>query len=267
MKLNTCSTLLTLFLLAASTINAQENKNIWNGKKCAVVLTYDDGTDFHLDNVIPVLDSLNLKATFYIPGSSKALYSRMDEWRAAAKEGHELGNHTIFHPCHGKSMGRKWVNPDYDLDDYSINRFMDEIRVNNTLLKAIDGKDMRTFAYTCGDTSIGDSSFVPLLKKYVIAARSTKPGLNYLNDVDLFGIKNYGVRKQSVEELIKLVEKAKKENAMIVFLFHGVGGGAPYSISTEDHSKFVHYLKEHESDMWITPMVNIAEFIKKKRQE
>ena len=265
MKLRT--QFLIIFFITVSAVSAQTDRNIWNGRKCAVILTYDDATDFHLDNVIPVLDSLGLKATFYVPGHSRSLYSRMDEWKAAAREGHELGNHTLFHPCHGKSMNRKWVNPDHDLDNYTISGFMDEVRVNNTLLKAIDGKNIRTFAYTCGDTSIGDSSFVPLLKDYVIAARTTTPGLNHMDDTDLFRIKTYGVHQQSLSELTGLIEKAKKENAMIVFLFHGVGGGAPYSISTEDHSRFVHYLKQHEDELWIVPMVEAAEYIKNNQQK
>jgi len=257
---------LIISLVSISSVSQNRKEFSWHGKKCAVVLTYDDGTDFHLDNVIPVLDSLNLNATFYIPGHSPSIYKRMDEWKKAAKEGHELGNHTLFHPCHGKSRGRKWVKPDYDLDNYTISRFMNEIRVNNTLLKALDGKTVRTLAYTCGDTSIGDSSFVPLLKDYVIAARSVKPGLNYINSIDLFNIKTYGVHKQTADELIKLIKKAEKENAMIVFLFHGVGGGAPYSISTEEHSRLVHYLKQNEDKIWIAPMVEAAEYIKSRQK-
>ena len=43
---------------------AQENA-IWNQKQCAVCLTYDDALNVHLDSVIPVLDSLGLRGTFY----------------------------------------------------------------------------------------------------------------------------------------------------------------------------------------------------------
>jgi len=34
----------------------------WNGKECAVVLTYDDAIDIDLDNVVPALDSVGLEA-------------------------------------------------------------------------------------------------------------------------------------------------------------------------------------------------------------
>src|SRR3954468_17028100 len=75
--------------------------NVWNNKKCAVALTYDDALNVDLDNAIPALDSLGLKGTFYLSGYSGALNNRIDEWRAIAKKGHELGNHTLYHPCAG----------------------------------------------------------------------------------------------------------------------------------------------------------------------
>ena len=81
----------------------------WQGKKCAVVLTYDDAIDQQLDNAVPILDSLNLKATFYITAFSSSMQSRMGEWRKLAEHGHELGNHTLFHPCFG-GPDRSWVN-------------------------------------------------------------------------------------------------------------------------------------------------------------
>ena len=246
---------ITFLSVGVKTTAQTDKSHLWNGKQCAVVLTYDDATDFHLDNVIPVLDSLGLRATFYVPGSSASIYERMDEWREAAQKGHELGNHTIYHPCHGKSKNRKWVRPDYDLDNYTISRFINEIKVNNTLLKAIDGKTVRTFAYTCGDTSIGDSSFIDLLKDYFIAARGVKPGLNYIDNTNLFNIKTFGVNKKTADELIKLIERERAKNAMITLLFHGVGGGNPFSMTTEEHSKFIHYLKQNEDKILIAPMV------------
>ncbi|MEO5581972.1 MAG: polysaccharide deacetylase family protein, partial [Saprospiraceae bacterium] len=46
-----------------------QNTGNWNGKKCAVVLTYDDALNIHLDKVIPQLNSYNFKGTFYLIGS------------------------------------------------------------------------------------------------------------------------------------------------------------------------------------------------------
>src|SRR5450432_2597841 len=93
-----------LFFLVSQCIvwclSAQSNTP-WNNRKAAVVLTYDDAINQHLDNAIPVLDSLKLKATFYITGYSPSVRDRMNEWKKLAVQGHELGNHTLYHPCVG----------------------------------------------------------------------------------------------------------------------------------------------------------------------
>jgi len=88
------------FSLFTFTLSAQTSTT-WNGKSCAVVLTYDDGLNIDLTNVIPALDSLGLKGTFYISDYFYGLNAQIDGWRKAAAEGHELGNHTIWHPCDG----------------------------------------------------------------------------------------------------------------------------------------------------------------------
>src|SRR5688572_20806501 len=90
--------LLCLLLTFCFTSHAQ-SENVWNGRRCAVVLTYDDALNVHLDNVVPILDSLSFRATFYLSGYSKGCRERLADWRVAATAGHELANHSLFHPC------------------------------------------------------------------------------------------------------------------------------------------------------------------------
>src|SRR5437762_14053243 len=85
----------------------------WKGKKCAVVITYDDAMTQHLDYAIPVLDSLGLKATFYLSAYYPGCRERLNDWKKVSAKGHELGNHTLFHPCVGDQEGRQWVPADY----------------------------------------------------------------------------------------------------------------------------------------------------------
>jgi sialate O-acetylesterase len=250
----------TFILLASISICKAQNK-AWNGKQCAVVLTYDDAIDADLDNVIPALDSLGLKGTFYIIGSSPVVNKRMNEWRVAAQHGHELGNHALFHPCDGSLPGRSFVSPDNDLSKYTVNRAVEEIRVNNTLLKAIDGKSIRTFAYPCGDLKIGDVYFYNNLKNDFAGARGVSPGLQTAAQVDLTNIDCYAINGQSADYMIGLVKKAEASHTLLVFLFHGVGGGHSINVSLDAHSKLIHYLKNNEKNIWIAPMVDVAEKI------
>ncbi|MGB2734179.1 MAG: polysaccharide deacetylase family protein, partial [Saprospiraceae bacterium] len=161
-------------LLSVYSAQAQFNTQAWRGKKCAVAITYDDALNVHLDHALPLLDSLGLKATFYLTTYTPAFKNRMFEWKAVAAEGHELGNHTLFHPCLGGTPGRSWVRPEYDMSTYTIRRMSDEIRMTNVMLEAIDGLKKRTFAYTCGDMMVSDGSFVEQIKPDFNGARAVR---------------------------------------------------------------------------------------------
>jgi peptidoglycan-N-acetylglucosamine deacetylase len=260
----TTGILLLINLFVYYSLSMAQGKD-WNSKKCAVVLTYDDALNVHLDNVIPLLDSLGLKATFYLPGYFPGFKERMNDWAAAAQKGHELGNHTLFHPCEGQAPGREWVNPDYDLSKYTVQRMTDEINMANVVLESLDRIKKRTFAYPCGDMNAGDSSYVSKIKNEFVAARGVEGKMQKLPDVDLFNIGCYMINNQSGDELIEMVKTAVQNNSLLVFLFHGVGGEHSINVSLQAHSQLVHFLKENEKDIYIAPLVEVAEFITENR--
>ena len=233
----------------------------WKGKKCAVVLTYDDALNVHLDNVVPALDSLSLKGSFYLTASSDAARSRIKNWRAAAANGHELGNHTVYHPCDATGPGMSWVKPEYDLSKYSLARIQDEIKMCNAFLKSIDGQSKRTFAFTCGHKKVAEGEFIQTLSDEFIAARAVRHEMHSIDEQNLMDIDCYAMAGETGEELIELVKQAQQNGKLLVFLFHGVGGEHALNVSNEAHSKLLHYLKEHEKDIYIDTMRNVAEHI------
>jgi peptidoglycan-N-acetylglucosamine deacetylase len=253
------------FLLAIclNTFSATSQFNQpWRGKKCAVVFTYDDALNVHLDNAIPLLDSLAMKGTFYLTAFASGCKERLADWKKAAAKGHEMGNHTLFHPCIGGITGREWVKPDYDLNNYTVQRMVDETRMTNVLLEAIDGKTKRTFAYTCGDMKIGDSSFIRNLKNDFVAARAVRNEMHPIDQIDLYNVDCYAVNGETGEEMIDWVKKAMKTRSLLVVLFHGVGGEHSLNVSLPAHSQLLHFVKQNEKDIWIAPMIDVAEYIK-----
>jgi sialate O-acetylesterase len=258
--------LLAVFIFFGLNAFAQPNRT-WQTKKCAVVITYDDAISQHLDNAIPVLDSLGLKATFYITGFSAACRERLADWKKIAANGHELGNHTLFHPCMGNLPGREWVQADYDLSKYTIQRMTDEIKMTNLFLQAIDGKTKRTFAYTCADTKIGDSSFIGQVKNDFVAVRNVRSAMSRIDQVDLYNMDCYMVNGETGEQMIEWVKQAKETQSLLVLLFHGVGGGNPLNVSLVAHRRLLEYLKQNEKDIWIAPMIEVAEYIKGYQQK
>lgn len=260
-------TLLAFLFFTVSTLHATaQNNTAWNGKKCAVVLTYDDGLNIDLTNVVPALDSFGLKGTFYICDYFNGLNAQIPLWKRAAGKGHELANHTIWHACEGGRAGREFVK-DYDLRFYTVKRMVDEVRGMNNILKAIDGKNKRTFAYPCGDTKIHDSSYIEPLKGDFLAARGVQPKMQTIDQVDLYDVGCYMINGQSGDELIALVKQAMEKNALLVFLFHGVGGEHSLNVSLKAHSQLLRFLKQNQHQIWIAPMIDVAAHIKKHQSK
>jgi len=249
-------------LLAGPPASRAQATGPWHGKQCAVVLTYDDAIDVDLDNVVPALDSAGLRGTFYLIGSSPVVARRLGEWRRAAQRGHELGNHALFHPCDGSLPGRGFVTPDNDLSKYTVSRAVAEVRANNTLLTAIDGKTARTFAYPCGDRQIGGVYFYEQLRPDFVAARGVTAGLQTATQVDLTNIDSYMINGQPGQYLIDLVKQARQSHTLLVFLFHGVGGGHGLNVSLAAHRQLLRYLQANEKDVWVAPMVEVAAQVK-----
>jgi peptidoglycan/xylan/chitin deacetylase (PgdA/CDA1 family) len=258
---------LILFFMALAIAASAQTTLPWKGKKCAVVLTYDDGLDVHITNALPALDSLGLKATFYISNYMGTLQWQIPAWRAAAAKGHELANHTIFHPCEGGRPGREFVSADFDMNNYSMRRITNEIRSMNAILFAIDGKTSRTFAFPCGDTKVHDTAYIDSLKNDFVAARGVAPSMPSIEKVDLYNLPCYGVLNNTGDEMIKWVKEAEAKQGLLVILFHGVGGGHDLNVSLPAHSELLHYLKQHEKEIWIAPMLEVAGFIKERQRK
>lgn len=222
--------------------------------KAAVALTYDDGVDVHLEHVAPDLEAAGLRGTFYVPGSSRSLFARMGEWRALERRGHELGNHSVFHPClrisaHGER--RDWLAPERELEKYSVSQMAGELRVMNTLLVAVDGKLDRTYAYTCSDHLAGGKSYVDEVRPLFLAARTgEKPEIPELRELDVHFVPSWMVVNASAEEMIAYVEKAVQAGSMAVFMFHGVGGGHNLNVDRGAHRELIRWLAANKDRIW-----------------
>ena len=142
------------------------------GKRGAVSLTYDDALPVHYEHVAPLLEEHGLRATFYT--NVLSLGANPEAWRQVAARGHELGNHSIFHPCR-KSPRHGWLDEAYDLKTYTPRRWTDEMRAADIVLNLVDGRTKRSFGNTCCNTEIGEGetthSLEPLIDELFVAGR------------------------------------------------------------------------------------------------
>lgn len=244
--------LLPLLIILSGT--AQADGFAWpNGEKAAVSLSYDDTLDSQLDNALPVLNKYNIKASFYLKLSSPVLYERLDEWRAAAAHGHELGNHSIYHPCSASQPGMDWVLPYYNLDKYTVEQMREEIMTANTFLKAIDGRSQRTLTPPCLHPMTSNGNYLPAVRELFVSIKGAETNLPPGSEFWLPS----GV---SGEELIAFVEKVAKQGGVANIIFHGIGGDH-LSVPKEAHERLIQYLAKNRDTYWTDTYLNIMKFV------
>ena len=54
------------------------------------------------------------------------------------------------------------------------------------------------------------------------------------------------------------MDEAIEQKKLLVFLFHGVGGGSPLNVSQEAHKELLEYLKKKNPEIWVAPMIEVA---------
>src|ERR1035437_6081194 len=131
------------------------------GKKMGLSLTFDDARLSQIDKGIPLLDKYGVKGTFYL--SPDAMVQRLDGWKKAVKNGHDIGNHSLVHPCTGNF---DWSR-DKALENYTLMEMNSELDSSNNVVQAALGVRPLSFAFPCGQTYIGrgsiTSSYVPVI--------------------------------------------------------------------------------------------------------
>jgi peptidoglycan/xylan/chitin deacetylase (PgdA/CDA1 family) len=233
-----------------------------NDAKAAVVLTYDDALTSQLDTAVPALDKRGFKGTFFLSNVKQADVPR---WRAVAGEGHELANHTLFHPCSAKSVS--W-DPRYTLEAYTPDSMLKEIGQQNVLLTAIDGRLRHGFAPPCGETMAGGKDYLEPLRAANLVSYSRGVGVTPadasvdISEIDLMHIPSRGFPEGATgAQLIKFAEQARAGGGMAVFAFHGVDGDY-LRVSREAHEALLDWLSVHRQEIWVTTLQEALDWAK-----
>lgn len=237
-----------------------------HGARAAVSLAYDDALDSQLDHALPALDRVGLKGSFYLTLSNPAVARRMEEWRAAARTGHELGNHSLFHQCARSKPGRDWVEPHRNLDTTSVEQMRDQILLANTMLAAIDGRDERSFTVPCGDTLAGGRDYLPAVRAGFVAIKvSGGDGvIASMQSLDPLAVPVAAPSGSSGAALIAIVKEAMRRGTMVNFTFHGIGGDY-LSVSAQAHEELLRFLAGQRRLVWTDTFINIMKHVRRQQ--
>lgn len=226
---------------------AAPGKCSWpNGAAAAVSLTYDDGLRSQIEHAVPVLDKAGIQATFFLSGGN------LGEFAPLAKQGHELGSHTLRHPCNA------------DLAALAAPEMAAELDAGNAAVQALGVSGKLTFAYPCGQMSMkGMESYVPLVKERFRAARGVSGVVADPTQLDLYNVPAWFPPTSSDgADVIAFIERAAQSHGWAVIGVHGVSEAGEYlQLSQPAHDQIVAYLAEHKQTLWVAPFGSVADVV------
>ena len=260
---------LLVFILALSfckDVIAQQTDTTFewpDGKQAVISLTFDDARLSQVDTGTALLDQYGIKATFFVVPSTMEL--RLDGWKKAVANGHEIGNHTMHHPCSANFL---WSRKNA-LENYSVHDMRKELLESNKRIKELLGVTPEVFAYPCGQKFVGRNtktkSYVPLIAKMFILGRGWRD--EAMNDplfCDLSQVNGIEMDGKNFDEILPFVEEAKKRGQWLVLAGHEMGESGVQTTRLSMLKQLIEYVQNPANKIWIVPAGTAAKYIRKR---
>ncbi len=252
---------------AASLVAAQQATPAFtwpDGRRVAVSLSFDDARASQVDGGTALLDRYGVKATFYVVPS--AVEKKLEGWKRAAASGHEIGNHSLNHPCSGNfawSRGKA-------LEDYYARPMRRELSDANRRITELLGVTPESFAYPCGQTFVGRGvatlSYVPVAASMFVTSRGwldeAPNDPSYVDFAQLTGIESDG---KDFEPIRALVEAARQTGAWIVLAGHEMGKDGPQTTRLAMLERLCAYANDRSNGVWLAPVGTVAKYVRAQR--
>lgn len=237
------------------------------GVRGTLSLTFDDGRASQIDSGLPLFDRFEVKATFY--STPAALERRPDDWRAAVANGHEVGGHTITHPC-SANFGFT-ANGRAPLEEMTLDQMEAELRDSNDRIEALLGVRPVSFAYPCGQKFVGRGenlrSYVPLVARHYLTGRGWRDeyfnaparcDLAQLGGVEMDGVDFEMIRPQ--------LEKAAATGNWLILAGHDIGD-SPRRQSTPVSTleAICEYCRDPVHGIWLDTAGTIGAYVRSRR--
>jgi peptidoglycan/xylan/chitin deacetylase (PgdA/CDA1 family) len=247
--------ILTVVLFVASSYAQTPALKVlpWNNHAAALSLTFDDARTVHLDVVIPELNKRRLRATFFLIVSKT---TRIDDWRKAQSQGHEIGNHSVTHE-HATDLNK--ASEELEVED--AKRFLDS-NFNS---------DVLTFAYPYTEVSPGLLYWV---KRYDFAARGGRADGNLVyiksdTQPDWYNLPSQpSYTRYDATVYQGWIDRTIAMNAWTTLQIHGIGDPSTGFEPIPSHTfvEFLDYLKRAEAKgLWIAPFGEVAAYFRAQK--
>lgn len=234
------------------------------GKRVAVSLTFDDARTSQPNGGAAVLDQYGVKATFFIvPGTAK---ESLEGWKKVVASGHEIGNHSLNHPCTGNFP---WARSKA-LENYTVEQMRKELVEANKYIETLLGVKSEVFAYPCGNTFVGrgrdTKSYVPLVAELFLLGRGwLDEGPNDPTFCDFAQLTGMEMDGKDFDAILPLIENAKKNQQWLVLAGHEMGESGLQTTRLSMLKKLMEYALDPANEIWLAPAGVVAKYVQKHR--
>ena len=193
---------------------------------------------------------------------------RLDGWKDAVRKGHDIGNHSLLHPC---TVNYGWP-PEAQLETYTLQRMRIELDSASAVIKNLLGVQTVSFAYPCGETFVGKGvnlkSYIPVVASLFESGRLwLSEGPNdpvYCDMAQLTGMELDG---KSFDQVKALIESAKKKGQWLILAGHEINNDGKQTSLLSTIEELCKYASDPANGIWIDNVHNIASYIREKRGE
>lgn len=234
------------------------------GKAMALSLSFDDARVSQVDVGAAVLDRHGAKATFYV--MPPAVEKRLDGWKKMAAAGHEIGSHSVIHPCSGNFP----FSRTRALEDYTVQKMRAELKEARQSLRRQLGVEAESFAYPCGQKFVGRGratrSYVPVVAELHLTGRGwldeapNDPG--YVDFAQLTGMEMDG---REFDQILPLIEKARESGQWLVLAGHEINRGGNQTTRVSMLEKLLPYASDPANRIWLAPVGTVAKYVRQQR--
>jgi len=235
-----------------------------NEKRAAVSLTFDDARASQIDIGLPVLNEHHVKATFFVQAEN--ISHRLEGWKKAVADGHEIGNHSMTHPCTGNYA----FSRHNALEDYSLQMMAAQLDQANAEIHRLLGAKPRSFAYPCGQKFVGRGndvrSYVPLVaERFLVGRGYLDESANDPAFCDLAQAMGTPFDDLDFEPMKNMVDQAAKDGRWVIFVGHDIGKRGYQVTDSNALAALCDYLRDPANGVWLGTVLEIGEYIRRQR--
>lgn len=223
---------------------------LWNGKRAALSITFDDGLQCQALLAAPELDKRDFRGTFFIV--SRNVERDAAAWLNVAKR-HEIGSHSLNH----------W-KPSRHPDIESFRR------------DCIESKRILEQAYSVPVTSFAWPYALSTPEYRAACAETYKAGrgghgspgaLIISNQASMkngiFDVPAFNTCAGNIHGIPEKIENALDQGGWLTLMLHGVGDDTQFdNITLADFSSLLDFLKR-KKDLWVAPYGEVASVARK----